>query len=238
MTRETGHIAAAGADRVSEVYDKLRELIVWGKLAPGTRVIETEIADRLGVSRTPVRSALHRLLQEGFVAVAGEARRPRLVIAPLTKGDASELFHIIGVLEGLAGWYAAQLDPVSRSGLATELKRVNCELAAIARAPHPDGKALYDLDVEFHGQYVEAASRPRLQALHAATRPQAERYIRVYLSALVEELPASVDEHVVIIGAIEAGEADAAQAAIHTNWRNAAKRFRPVIDRIGEQGTW
>lgn len=238
MTSGSSPTAAAGPDRVSEAYDRLRELIVWGRLAPGTRVIETEIADRLGVSRTPARSALHRLLQEGFVTAAGEGRRSRLAIAPLTKGDASELFHIIGALEGLAGWYAAQLDPVSRGCLATDLKAVNGELQAIAHARRPDGKAFYDLDMEFHGQYVKAAARPRLKALHAATRPQAERYIRVYLSALVDELAASVDEHVVIIGAIEAGEADVAQAAIQTNWRNAAKRFRPVIDRIGEQGTW
>jgi DNA-binding GntR family transcriptional regulator len=52
-------------DRVSQAYHQLRELIVWGKLAPGPRIIETDVATRLGVSRTPVRSAVQRLQQEG-----------------------------------------------------------------------------------------------------------------------------------------------------------------------------
>jgi DNA-binding GntR family transcriptional regulator len=77
-----------------------------------------------------------------------------------------------------------------------------------------------------------------LLALHAAIRPQAERYIRVYLSALVEEFATSVGEHVVIIHALAAGEPEVAQAAIQTNWRNAAARLNPVIDSIGERGTW
>ena len=60
--------AEAGASRgesVARAYDQVRELIVWGRLSPGSRIVESEIADRLGISRTPTRSALHRLQQEG-----------------------------------------------------------------------------------------------------------------------------------------------------------------------------
>ncbi|MFB6240160.1 MAG: GntR family transcriptional regulator, partial [Gemmatimonadota bacterium] len=55
------------SDRSGETYTRLRELIVRGQLAPGSRIIETDVAERLGVSRTPVRSALQRLEQEGFI---------------------------------------------------------------------------------------------------------------------------------------------------------------------------
>ena len=51
---------APGMDRGTHVFEQLRELIVWGRIAPGTRIIEAEVANRLNVSRTPVRAALQR----------------------------------------------------------------------------------------------------------------------------------------------------------------------------------
>ena len=54
-------------DNVSHAYQELRHLIVWGQLPPGARVSERIVAARLGVSRTPVRSAMHRLEQEGLI---------------------------------------------------------------------------------------------------------------------------------------------------------------------------
>ena len=59
-------------------YRKLRELIVHGRLGPGTRVVEADIARRLEISRTPVRSALHRLQQEGYVVAYRSSRQARM----------------------------------------------------------------------------------------------------------------------------------------------------------------
>src|SRR5947209_20367830 len=64
---DTAPIDAPHGSRPDQVYARLRGLIVNGLLAPGNRIVETEIATRLGVSRTPVREALQRLLQEGYV---------------------------------------------------------------------------------------------------------------------------------------------------------------------------
>ena len=58
---------APHGSRPEQVYTRLRDLIVQGLLSPGSRIVETEIATRLGVSRTPVREALQRLQQEGYV---------------------------------------------------------------------------------------------------------------------------------------------------------------------------
>src|SRR5262245_15943004 len=68
------------SDNVSRVYDELRGLIVWGQLPPGARIAERAVAERLGLSRTPVRSALHRLQQEGFVSSVGRGQDQRLKI--------------------------------------------------------------------------------------------------------------------------------------------------------------
>ncbi|HET7564995.1 MAG TPA: GntR family transcriptional regulator, partial [Gemmatimonadaceae bacterium] len=64
-------------DRIAHAYEQLRTLIVHGRLAPGSRVIESDIAERLGVSRTPVRSALHRLQQEGYIVGVSRGKEPR-----------------------------------------------------------------------------------------------------------------------------------------------------------------
>ena len=75
--------------RIKETLQHLRELIVKGQLAPGSVIVEADLAQRLGVSRTPVRDALRSLLQEGFIlARTSGGRKTRLVVAPLTKEDA------------------------------------------------------------------------------------------------------------------------------------------------------
>src|SRR5918994_4738118 len=100
--RSTGSLAGAPhGSRPEQVYARLRDLIVQGLLSPGSRIIETEIATRLGVSRTPVREALQRLQQEGFVTGAPGAQQSRLTVAPLTPEDVHELLAIVGALEGL-----------------------------------------------------------------------------------------------------------------------------------------
>jgi DNA-binding GntR family transcriptional regulator len=234
--------AAAGAtgrgESVARAYDQLRELIVWGRLAPGSRIIESEIAGRLGVSRTPTRSALHRLQQEGYVAALDRAKESRLVVAPLTLDDARELFHIVGQLEGLAARSAADAPPPVRATVVRRLRQLNRELAQAARGTRPDPLRIFDLDTAFHRTYVEGGAGPRLLALHDAIKPQAERYIRLYISSLVDEIATSVEEHNVIIAELEAGDPLAAQQAVDTNWRNAALRLSKVIGVFGERGSW
>src|ERR1700761_4285807 len=82
---------------------QVRELIVHGKLSPGTWIVEGELAKRLNLSRTPARAALQWLQQEGYVREHRTANKSRMVVSPLTKEDAAELYAIIGRVEGLAG---------------------------------------------------------------------------------------------------------------------------------------
>src|SRR5688572_4028025 len=107
-TRVSGSLASAPhGSRPDQVYARLRDLIVQGSLGPGSRIVETEIATRLGVSRTPVREALQRLQQEGFVIGAPGAQQSRLTVAPLTRDDVHELLDIVGALEGLGAYRGA-----------------------------------------------------------------------------------------------------------------------------------
>jgi DNA-binding GntR family transcriptional regulator len=237
--RSSGSLAGAPhGSRPDQVYARLRDLIVQGSLEPGSRVVETEIATRLGVSRTPVREALQRLQQEGFVNGAPGAQQSRVSVAPLTKNDVHELLNIVGALEGLGARHAASADGEQRRALAKELRGLNQEFARAARTTPVDHGKLYDADEKLHRRIVQSGVGPRLLALHDAVKPQAERYIRMYISMLTGDIKSSVDEHDAMIAAIEEGRAADAQSAIETNWRHAADRLARVIDVAGERGSW
>lgn len=226
------------SDRASRAYGELRELILRGQLAPGARIIETDIAERLGISRTPVRGALQRLQHEGYIVASGRGVQARLSVAPLTKEDARELFSIIAHVEGLAVRAAASLPEIERKRIVNELRHTNDNLLHASQAPVPDLQELFTLDERFHRVCVEGGAGPRLLMLHNAVKPQSQRYGRLYVSALVSELSASVREHQRIIDELEAGNADGAECGIQENWRNALGRLEGVIESIGERGTW
>jgi len=218
------------------VYHRVRELIVWGRLAPGSRIIETDIAARLDISRTPIRTALHRLQQEGYIVSTGGRKERRLIIAPLTQSDARELFEMVGAVESLAAGRAARASPEEREALGDELVALNAELVA---ATHESAAArVFDADMNLHRRIVEAGAGPRLRALHEAIKPQTERYIHLYTSSLPGEIARSVEEHELVIERITMGAADGARRAVQHHWRNAAARLERIIEVMGERGSW
>lgn len=240
--RQTSGAALASPDNASiseTTFHRVRELIVRGKLAPGSRIVEADLADRLGVSRTPIRAALHRLTQQGYILVGvGGGSKARLSIAPLTQDDARELYRILGHLEGLAARSTAQLESTLRLVLVRELRRLNDGLRELADTRRADPNRIFDLDMNFHQAIVDASAGPRLRAIHGGIKPQAERYWRLYASAIVDQLGVSIDEHLVIIQSIENGNSDGAERGVLTNWQNGAERLGRVIETLGERGSW
>ena len=235
--REKTRRVSSPSERANRLYESLRNLIVRGQLAPGARIVETEVAERFGVSRTPVRAAFQRLEQEGYV-IASPTHQARMTVAPLTREDVGELLEIVGELEGLAARSAAGLADSERERLARDLTTLNADFrrAASARGAQP-GK-LYELDEKFHRRYVEAGAGSRLRSLHEAVKPQAERYIRMYIALLLDTVATAGTEHDAIVEAIRIGNSGAAQRAVQTNWRHAADRLVRAIDVMGEQGNW
>jgi DNA-binding GntR family transcriptional regulator len=228
--------SASPLDLAARTYEKLRALIVAGRISPGSRFIETDLAARFGVSRTPVRVALDRLRQEGLAVSLGGGRNARLVVSPLTEPDSRELLLLIGVVEGLAARTAAALTRPERVRLAVEMHDLNRSMARTLEREAPELEEVFLLHSSFHAAAIELAGTPRIRALHATILPQAERYRRVYMAASPRELREEVAEHAPIIAAIEGGDTDAAQIAVQQNWSAAAERLGRMVDRSGERG--
>lgn len=222
---------------VTTAFQQIRELIVHGRLSPGTWVVESDLAERLNISRTPVRAALHWLQRDGYVYEHRTAYKCRIVVAPLTREDASELYSIIGHTEGLAGRRVAALPVEERNAIADRLDRINTSLSAIRENGAGQG-SIFDQDREFHCTLVEAGAGPRLLALHRSVEPQAERYWRLYASQILHDLQLSVAEHTDIIAMVRAGDADGLEKALQFNWQQGLERLGKVIDIFGERGQW
>lgn len=138
-TRDRKTTRADGTKRqhgttVHSALHHIRQLIVEGKLSPGTWIVESELAKRLQLSRTPARAALQWLQQEGYVRVHRTAHnKSRMIVSSLTKEDAGELYAVIGRLEGLAGRITASLPKSERTTIVEKLKALNQQLAQIRK---------------------------------------------------------------------------------------------------------
>jgi DNA-binding GntR family transcriptional regulator len=219
-------------------FREIRELIVHGRLSPGTWILEADLAERLNMSRTPVRGAIHWLQREGYVLEHRNISKSRMIVAPLTKEDANELYLIIGNLEGIAGRGVALLPEAQRKQISAQLRALNERLAGIATGKSGHPGEIFEIDREFHRLIIKCGAGPRLTTLHGGIEPQTERYWRLYASSIINDLHTSVEEHMAIIRAVEAADADAVQTGLKMNWLKGAERLGHVIDIFGERGSW
>jgi DNA-binding GntR family transcriptional regulator len=215
----------------------IRDLIVRGNIAPGARLVESDLARRLQLSRIPTRSALQLLHHEGFVRVHQSANKIHIRVTPLTRSDAEELYAVIGCLESLAARAVASLAPHERYPIADRMKELNIRLAEISGDPlrHED---VFLLDRRFHRLLIEHGAGTRLQSLHRTVEPQVERYRRLYASSIVHQLHFSVEEHDEIVRALITGDVEQLEWAVQKNWENGAIRLRRIMDELGEHGSW
>lgn len=225
---------------VERAYLQMRNLIVRGSLAPGSALIERQVAEVVDASRSTVRSALLRLALEGHVVVSSIGDRySRFSVAPLTIGEMREWYFIFGALDGIAARGAAALSPEQRRPVADRVRSLAAAHLAAGRGDDPSFAKVLELDTALHDTYVQVGGGPRLLREHEALRPHVDRYGIVYATALIRKLPTQIyQEHCAIADAIETGDPDAAERGAVTNWRNAADRFEVVMSGWGERGNW
>jgi DNA-binding GntR family transcriptional regulator len=216
----------------ARAYDRIRELIVRGRLLPGERVSELDMAARLEMSRTPVREATRRLLQEGLLVpvLSATGARTRLAVAPVSAADVRELYHAAGALEGIAARGVAALAPAERRTLAAELGELQEQFREAATAAPIDYDLMFDRHDAFHRRLIRRCAGPRTRDLLETIRPQLDRYEWLYAPLMGTDFRPTFTEHGAIMRAVARGEPDAAEAAVRANWFNSADRLAAVID--------
>lgn len=189
-----------------QIRDVIRNWIVDGRLSHSNRLTEPAMAERLGVSRTPLREALLDLERDGFViAEPGKGFR----VLPLSVEMIHESYPILGTLESLAlrscGSAAAQS--------CTELRRINAKIAA--SKSHPDRQ--FKLDRQWHELLLHSCPNKRLIKM---IRDLTE-IIRRFDCALVRgvaDLSTSCRQHTEILDALEAGDTTNAADLLEQHW--------------------
>src|SRR6478672_3305001 len=188
------------------VTEMLRELIISGELPQGTPLVQRDLAQRIGVSQTPVRIGLSELARDGLVHVTDTGRA---VVSKLTREDLEEIYAARLGLEGLAarvGAAALTDDDVAR------MQKLMGELVRLAK--HRDVEAYLRARWDFHAICYEASGRVRLVAEVERLYWRAERYSRLVLSTAAR-FRRSVGFYRAFLEACEARNGEAAERVIH-----------------------
>lgn len=192
----------------------LRDLIVSGRLEEGTPLVQRDLAERLGISQTPIRWALTELERTGLVEVGDNGRA---LVRRLTREDLEELYAARLGLEGLA----ARLGAVAVA--EEELQQMNAILAELFRlAKKQDVDAYLEGRWEFHAIAYRASGRTRLVAEVERLFLRGARYHRLVLSS-AERFKTSVGSYHDFMIACEDHDPDEAERVIHQSMRWAVE---------------
>ncbi|MBO4852532.1 MAG: GntR family transcriptional regulator [Schwartzia sp.] len=186
------------------VCETLRDAVRRGVLQPGERLMEIQLAEELGVSRTPVREAIRKLEMEGYVIMMP---RRGTYVADLSIRDVNEVFEIRTSLESLASGLAAER--ITEDELE-KLQRLLVEIGAHIK--NGDMESIVRTDTEFHDLLYQASRNKRLVGIISNLREQLTRF-RTTSMSYPGRLKATLEEHRNIVEAIAQGDEKAARKA-------------------------
>lgn len=206
------------------VFNTLRQAILKGELEPGERLMEIQLAERLGVSRTPIREAIRKLELEGLVVMIP---RKGAEVAKITEKDLNDVLEVRCALEGLAVELAC--NKIDADGI----KRLQYNLGEFKKAViGRDLGMLAEKDVEFHDIIVAATNNDRLLQLLNNFREQMYRYRVEYLKD-AKTHKQLVKEHESIISDLENRDVESAKKHIEHHIYNQVTTVSKNIKNEG-----
>jgi DNA-binding GntR family transcriptional regulator len=208
-----------------QAYRIIRQDILTGKLEEGERLTETRLSDDLGLSRTPIREAIGRLVLEGFIErQSGYTTR----VAHFPEDEAEQIYEIRRLVECYSVQRAARL--ATEEDIA-ELRRIHAQMQA--DTPPADDAAyqrLTQANEAFHRAVVAAARSPRLTAL-MTTALDVSMVVRTYSMFSDRDLARSLNHHAELIDAIEARAPDWAASVMSAHLLAGASRVAARIQQ-------
>ncbi len=204
------------------VFEAMRDAIVNGQLKPGERLMEIQLADELGVSRTPVREAIRKLELDCLVVMVP---RKGAYVADISSRDIVEVFEVRGALERLAaGLCAERITPEELESLEKVLHRISMGV---------ESGNLNDViaaDILFHDILYEASRNRRLAQIIAQSREQIQRF-RSNSLAQPGRMKDALEEHRKILEAISQRDVSLAQRLAVRHVENAEVRLMEVMSQ-------
>lgn len=202
------------------VYESLREAIINQVLKPGERLMEIDLADEMGVSRTPVREAIRKLELDGYVVMIP---RKGAYVAGLSIKDINEVFEIRGTLEALAAGLAAsrasqeEIDEMERSLIEEASSWETSDLIKTI-----------EVDTRFHELIFKASRNNRVMGMIKDLREQVQRF-RTTTLAVPGRMKFALDEHRRIVEAISDRNVELARIAAREHIESAENALLEVI---------
>ncbi|MDA8235801.1 MAG: GntR family transcriptional regulator [Clostridia bacterium] len=194
------------------VFESLREAIINGNLKPGERMMEIQLAEEMGVSRTPVREAIRKLELEGFVVMVP---RKGAYVAGISIKDIADVFEIRAALESLAAGLAAERITEE------ELESLERSLVKVAEATEAnDLESIINMDTDFHEILYKASRNERLVQIISNLREQIQRF-RTASLAHPGRMKFALDEHKQIVEAISQRDVEGARNLAREHIENA-----------------
>ncbi len=200
-----------------QAYIKLRNWILEGTLAPGVQLRDKDLAEQLGVSRTPVREALLRLEDEGLVKTKPNCST---LVSSIDFHSAFHLYSIVWTLEKLAlsqafGFIAE--DHIKAMIEANE--------RFLQKMKIKDRLAALDADHDFHSIYIRLSQNQELEKMISEIKTKLKR-LDLYYFDKVKDAALSYEEHKQIITAFKQKDLALAINAVENNWKNSFSRFK------------
>ena len=196
------------------VCETLRDAIRKGILEPGERLMEVQLADELGISRTPVREAIRKLEQEGYVIMMP---RRGTYVSDISTNDVKEIFEIRSALESLAAGLAARrIEPDELETLQNLLMEIEGYIAK------NDIEKIVETDIKFHGLLYKVSRNERLVNIISNLKEQLARF-RTLSMSYPGRLQETLEEHSEMVEAIANGDVSAARDAAEHHMERAEK---------------
>ncbi|MEM7503323.1 MAG: GntR family transcriptional regulator [Pseudomonadota bacterium] len=208
---------------VELAYEQIKRRILDNEYVPGFQALENEIAEQLGVSRTPVREALIRLQHEGLVKLIP---RRGMRVVPVVAADMQEIYEVLTALESMAAELLAKQKP--DRALLEPLRSATADMESALAEDDLDAWAA--ADERYHRCLIDLCGNQRLATMANTVRDQGHR-ARMVTLRLRDKPSASISEHQGVLQAIERGDWEAARELHYQHRKRASVELTRILEK-------